>query len=375
MASSADKETDGVGEELLDTLAAQLMMDEEWVVRAPGQLTWWGAASPLVISVSEPRMLFGDPAVKLTATWEVVPSAGVDYATACALASKLNASTTGAMTWVDPDSLAVNVTVTHYAHGGNRSVLDANVLSNLLLFSYSTARELHVYEEAFQATTRPRPHPVSDIRQDYDELLDFPDMCDQSIAHFAASVAGGSVQNHWADLGLSDSLAFFHREGLLATGSASAVTVEFPYTSDVPAAMAVGLGFAVGGERTALYQQDTTSIHPILDVGLSTTLRLPDLYTEAEAAVLANELNQAEAAEMTGFSGWGAWTASPPQPFPVDGSDLSHVLSSPSVSARGGLAPMLGWFAGLRTEWARERLNDGPYTDPGGVDAGALPRN
>ena len=37
------------------------------------------------------------------------------------------------------------------------------------------------------------------------------------------------------------------------------------------------------------------------------------------------------------------WTASTPQPFLIDGSDLSHVLSSPSVApARGGLAPMLG---------------------------------
>ena len=83
-------------------------------------------------------------------------------------------------------------------------------------------------------------------------------------------------------------------------------------------------------------------------------LCLPDIYTESDAAVLTNEWNRAEAVEMTGFSGSGAWTASTPQPFLIDGSDLSHMLfqperAAPAVSTNARLIRRPPYRVGERT--------------------------
>lgn len=335
------------GDAILDQLQEQLMMDEHWIDRGDRRLTWWGGPLPIVISVAEPRLSFGDPTIKVTATCTILESTRIDFEDACALLSGLNTVNAGTSLWVDPADGSLHGTVTHYAHDGNQAVLDNRIFALLILMNYgnSLGKAEHL-EEMLDGTQPTIAHPESGLRTDYDELTSYPE--------FVAME--GNKANRWKDAGLDMAADWFRTQGFLTNDGATGLTTELPYSSAVPAAEQAALGLTRDG-LTALYQQILDEPHPFAGQGLLSLLRLPDRPDEIEVPTLANGLNWAEANQLTGFPAWGAWTATP------DGDGLAHALFCPSVMARPGLSMTIGFYSALRVLWAQERLLSSDLVD------------
>jgi hypothetical protein len=248
--------------------------------------------------------------------------------------------------WVDPQNHSVNSSVTHYAHPNNEAILRNQVISLLAVLNYASAigKAPHL-EEMLESSPTRSPHPSSGQRTDFDELLAFPDEIQ----------AKSETANMWERYGLESSLNYFRQIGLVTTGDDTHVTTEFPYTAAESAMIRVALGEVPHADSgsTALYTQDAAAEHPFIGVGLLSVLRLPHSLDIEEAAVLTNGLNWAEANEMTGIPAWGAWC---PMNSGAETADLNHTFFSPGIAGKEGLAGTIGFYAGLRTRWALERL-------------------
>jgi hypothetical protein len=341
------------GPGLLRTIAGQLMMDDEWMDLDDHALTWWGAAVPLRLTASEPRLAMGDPTIKLTAETRIVGNVGADGATVRGMLTALNPGASVAALWFDPDAGEIVSTVTHYHHEGDGGIVEGQVFAQLALLAYTeaTSKAPHL-AEMFDATALEVPHPDSGARQDLDEMLTFTDQ---------AVVPQGMVENRWSQAGTELAIELLRQAGFFANGDETGITCEFPFTSSTPVAVQMLEGRR--GGMTALYTARLDQPHPGYGRGWFQLLRLPMRWTEDEAVLLADGLNRAEAIELTGFPSWGAWCVDP-----GDRRSLAHVAFFPSLTARPGLAASLTFSDFLRSQWAQERLVDPDWV--AGVRAG-----
>lgn len=331
------------GPRRLQGLRASLMMDPEWTAEEPRTTWWWGGPAPLTITAGDPRECFGDPTVKITASVTVVDQVQVDEDQALAFLSARNMmASTGSLTLLHDEGRVV-ASCTHYAHPGDAGM--AQLFPGYVLMMYTEALAL-IGQGALAEVLRGRPgvfpHPVSGVREDYDELVGTTD---------EIVVPRGSEPNAYSGDEFNETVNTLVARNLFATGDDHGLTVELPWSSGVPAAVASMVGKASQG-RTAMMQV-LRQQHPGYGTGLLCLLFLPELLSTKEARVRANALNRAELVELTGFPSLGAWTARD-----ADGGEsrVVHATFLPNAYARPGMVQAVASFGYMRSQWAQERL-------------------
>jgi hypothetical protein len=183
------------------------------------------------------------------------------------------------------------------------------------------------------------PHPDSGARDDVDEILGFTD---------ANVIPAGHRENPFAGYDFEEIASSVLRLGI-ATGGPGGLTAEFPIgTSDEverdPGPWGVG--------PTSLYQQMPDVPHPTYGGGLFSLLSVPLVgMSEDQVLVLANDLNRAEATELTGFPAWGAWV-----PHASSPGRLAHVAFIPGLLADPGVPATLAFHAFHRSHWVAEQI-------------------
>ena len=329
------------GPAFLDGLQRDLMMDETWTVRRSRSLEWWGGPVPVRVDVSEPAACFGDPTVKVTAVVDLLGDVAASGDTVLEwIALRNMKASVGALAWI-PSQRRVVAFLTHYAHPASGSI--DRLLSGFLLLMYTEALALvgqGGLAEILNATAMPRPHPIAGTRTDYDELIGTTDM---------EIIPRGAEANAWIGAELAALPDAMGALGMLSLGDKSGVTVEFPFTSSMPAVVAVGMGREPAG-RTAMAQMLTVA-HPEYGQGLLSLLQLPAGRPDKNAGEVANDLNLTELNDGIGFPSWGAWT--------VRGGDdpaVTHARFMPNAYARPGLATTAMHYDYLRSQWAQEQL-------------------
>ena len=329
------------GPAILDGLQRDLMLDGEWMVRQGRRLEWWGGPVPVRVDVSEPMACFGDPTVKVTAVVDLLGDVEASGDTVLGwIALRNMKASVGALAWI-PGQRRVVAFITHYAHPSSGSI--DRLLAGFLLLMYTEALALvdqGGLAEILDGKPLPLPHPISGMRTDYDELIGTTDM---------EIIPRGAEANAWIGAELAALPDAMGALGMLSLGDKSGVTVEFPFTSSMPAVVAVGMGREPAG-RTAMAQMLTVA-HPEYGQGLLSLLQLPDGMTGQDAGEVANDLNLAELDDSVGFPSWGAWT--------VRGGDdpaVTHARFMPNAYARRGLATTAMQYDYLRSQWAQEQL-------------------
>jgi hypothetical protein len=325
------------GPAILDELFEALYVDDEWSVRDDRAFTWWPYRVPQRIEVSEPRLSFGDPTIKVTATCELVTGVTAPTETReLAVAAMNQHASMGAYVW-DEERRAVRLATTAYLHPENRSLFSIVVMAVLLCANEANAKAPSL-ASVLQGRPGERPHPTSGARPEPDELLGF---VDQVVVPTGAEPSGFVGLPPEAEEAL---------DWCMANSSDSGFTGELPFYGDTPVATLAATGG--GPVETAMVRMLTDQPHPGYGSGLLMLLMLPDTFERHDAAVLADALNRAEADELTGFPLFGAWCPAP------EGSTLSFCTFLPSVIAQPGLLATLSFYELLRVGWVRAGLSE-----------------
>lgn len=331
-----------VGPQTLARLADLWQADEEWLISTPRHLRWWPFPIPVDLRAADPRLMFGDPTVKVGVDVRLFEGASNDGGAAAALVAAANMYASAAATWFDPDDGSVHVTTTAYAHEGNESVL--RLYSALALIGVIEASlRARGLAEVCGAELLMEPHPITGMRQGTDEILEFV---------VAEVVPAGQRHNTFESYDFEGIAASLLNMGV-ASGGAGGLSVEFPLTPPgqaVPDEVAGPLGLG----PTYLYQQMTNAPHPNYGTGLFCLLSVPLVGVDEDGVfVLANQLNRAEATELTGFPAWGAWV-----PHASHTGWLAHVAFIPALLADPGVPATLGFHAFLRSHWVDDRIRE-----------------
>ena len=101
----------------------------------------------------------------------------------------------------------------------------------------------------------------------------------------------GAEANAWIGAELAALPDAMGALGMLSLSDESAVTVNFPFTSSLPAVVAVGIGREPAG-ATAMAQMLAVA-HPEYGQGLLSLLQMPAGMTGKDAGEVANDLNLA----------------------------------------------------------------------------------
>ena len=152
----------------------------------------------------------------------------------------------------------------------------------------------------------------------------------------------------WSDDEFGSVLSFMEQMGLAANGG-DGLTVEFPFTSSMPAMVQAALDAHPGGQ-TALYVQKTNSPHPGYGNGLFSRLQLPLSVDPETDRKLTNALNKAELVGFTGTPAWGAWCTG------GTSGGVNHVAFLPNLMHRPGLVETVSYYDYMRSQWAQEQL-------------------
>jgi len=320
------------GSELLDAVRSELLMDDEWVVSGERELLWWGAAQPLRITASHPRLFSGDATIKLTASVRLLVDVAADDYAVTGLISALNRmASIGALVWLPQDRELI-MHIAHYSYDGNEYFTKDFAPFALLAYTEATARA-HSFTESIGGTVATMPHPVSGYRLVPDQLM----AVTENLV-----IPKGHSPNAWPNAELRALQQDFRNRNYVANASENEFTVEFPF-------------LRAGDPRTS---QNTTAlfqlmilVHPGYGTGLVAILRLPIRYESAEACVLANQLNILEFGTRTGMSAFGSWCVD------WDNSSLAHVSFIPNLYARpGGRIASAVHAASYRADWAAHQL-------------------
>lgn len=341
MASEPRHPLTDIGPEVLDRLFSTLMVDEEWSVRADRSFTWWPHRLAQHVSVSTPREAFGDPMVALRATTDMVEDVRAPDDVVEQFVDLLNMhASLGAFVW-DPEERTVKVVTSAYLHAGNLPLLPVASAAVLLTAIEATAKAPGV-ADVLEGRPAASAHPSSGMRPEPDELLFF---AEERIVPDGQGPSGF--------VGLVQEAGRAAVPWCLSNADEHAFTGELPYHGTTPALVLAATGGSPEGidAQTSLVQLLTQPRHPAYGSGLLVLLKLPGTFPDGRARELARELNRAEAAELTGFSQFGAWCADPGDP-----GLLSFCSFVPSVLARPGLVAALAFYVALRNQWARDRL-------------------
>lgn len=338
------------GPELLDKIRADLQMDDEWIVSTPRSLTWWGEAIPLTFSVAEPRLVSGDPTIKLTVCAAVLVDVPATTPDVLAALNEINhVASTGAFVWLERERRIVAF-LTHYAYAGIEPITEAMTAFALLLYGEAMGRS-RLLADTLGGSLNTVAHPQSGVRQDYDEMMTFPE---------TQVLPAGEGSNRWRDGELEFLAGYLADNGFgISTGSADGLSVEFPLArNDVEKYVRLRSHFATGGDfgddpiapffsmPTALAQLLCLS-HPLYGNGLLRLLRFP-VRTSADALSFANDFNIGEYRGLTAVPAVGAWCA--------DDEGLVQTAFVPNYYRQDWVARNLAFWSGARTQWAFEAL-------------------
>jgi hypothetical protein len=332
-----DGPVDDLGPAVIDRLAADLQIDNEWSLRSERDLTWWAHRLAQHISVGTPRVALGEATVALRAQTDVVDNVGASDQEVRDILLALNRTAAlGAFVW-DPDGRRICQTTTAYLHAGNADVARVAALA-VIVGNW----EAHGRADALAALVGGRPavsaHPLSGERPEADGMLRIGEEIrrhGQEPSRFVGPVLGalpGSPYIPW----------------VASNGDNENLTGELAFTSSVSGSEAAAAGVAPG---TALVQVATDVDHPAYGHGALMLMSLPLRLDDDEAAELACGLNRAEAFEWTGFPQFGAWSTSPTTPGTV-----THATFLVNYAQPLGLFPLVAFYESLRCGWAAERL-------------------
>jgi hypothetical protein len=188
-------------------------------------------------------------------------------------------------------------------------------------------------------------HPSSEHRQEPDDMLGL------IASLFAPRGAGVSP---WTEADFTAAADMQARPWVLATAGSTGLTAEFPFISDVPAAIA-------GCTETALLTASSTERHPQLGSGLLLRLQLPINFPKDCGAEAAVTLNLLEAAKRTDAHTLGAWCLGPDLGDRGDQHSVNFVSFVPAAAYRRGLLEVLALDMGIRAR----RLADLSFRDSG----------
>lgn len=342
-----------IGPFVLRWLRSTMMIDEEWSVPEDRGLVWWPFNLAQRISVSPPRMAFGDPMVRLETTSDFVADVKADEALVLRCVDVLNTSTSlCAYVW-DPERRRITVTTTAYLHadtlpsrddadpdslGGNMSTLPL-VATAALLGTIEAHEKAAGVAELVDGAPDVSEHPASGARSDPDELL--------SLAEARIRPAGNGPSRFVPFIGEPA----MHPWWCMMTVGPSSFTGELPFNGTEPATFLRARCPDLGQPATTLVQYFTRQPHPGYGSGLLMVSSLPPASDPEQVLRLAAELNRAEATEPTGFPLLGAWCS-----FLQNPRHVAFTTFVPSFLARPGLVGTINFYGFLRNEWARARL-------------------
>jgi hypothetical protein len=339
--------------------AEQLTVEENWVVYDDRGFDWLGSSFPFHLEVSQPRLAFDQPIVKVTVMCKMVERVSVDEGAVLSYLRVLNMGAITSAFVYDPDDAALSLSSGCYFRESEDALVSLYALSALLQYSEAIAKGASA-AEMLGGTIPFLRHPISGVRVD----------CNQLVWRYMDEIAlpAGREPNRFESQEWYSAVEAV-RETMVAMGASSAeaairvnacdtgLAIEFPFTSAAPALEQAG-GYSADHGMTALFEIDVAE-HPSMGQGVLALLQLPELWENA--AHLANGLNRAEALELTGFPQWGGW-CDYDVPERTDRS-LTHALFVPNVMWRPGLIEALITWASLRNRWAQERVVDAARLD------------
>jgi len=112
-----------LGPGLLTEFTELWQADEEWLTGTGRHVRWWPMPIPVDLRSSEPRLLSGDPAVKVDVGVRLFAGGRLDTAASLAALASLNLYASSAALWFDPQTDSVQIGTTFYGHEGNRGVM------------------------------------------------------------------------------------------------------------------------------------------------------------------------------------------------------------------------------------------------------------
>lgn len=325
------------GPQTLDAVIEAMQLDEDWTTRDSRSVTWWSYALAQKISVSEPRLVGDQTAVRLQSCIDLVHVGGHGTDDVSAIVSALNAeSAVSSLVW-DHERHVVSSVITAYplSTTAEWSLLFARAAVMQGFDAHALVVKLH--EQLRDCEPMASNHPTLGERLT-------PDPVFASIEHTLIPIGEGPSRfagRELAALADRDDIGW-----LLANGDAHDFTANLPFV--VPGDTRTGLSAI---RDSSLFQLSTTTPHPEFGSGLYAILRLPIDVPDHEIAALAGGLNRAEALETTGFSFTGSWF-----PDPDIKATLTYHAFTPSAFAGPGLISLVTQDMALRNHWAAQRL-------------------
>lgn len=320
-----------IGRQLVDSLYAELMIDDEWAVRRDRGFTWWGYRLAQHVEAS-PTVHLGDQQRCVVRVWtEVAREVSPASNPAAALAAVNRQQSMSAAVWDRParrvNECATTVVSTDTLDWHTQLLATAAVLQNVSAHANAPA-----LAQACGGTPALSNHPDAGERAEMDGVLGVP------AQRVIPAGAGGSRYTGPLVEGLGGYAA---KLGFRATADATGLVCEVPYP-------------AQSGRDTALLRISTTQAHPVLGHGALVVLRLPVAPGGMRVARLANELNAAEAHGESAVPLLGAWC---PDVLATDGNGLAFTCFLPNLLARTGLLEDQIGYQAARARFAQAQLS------------------
>lgn len=328
-----------VGPEVLEFLFGVMKIDDAWSVREPRGFSWWGHRLAQRVWAEPVRLSYDHHVVRLHAATAVLRDVRDTPEMRARLATTNRSMHLGALTW-SPESRRIMLHSAACFHSGTRPWLQPLFLAAVGL----QVADAHIKADGLARVLGGEPdvsaHQRSGPRREPDDLLNV-------IATVVAPAGAGS--SPWAEADFKATADMNPRPWVLANGDADGITAEFPFTGDLPAAIA-------GGAETALLTASSTDRHPQLGSGLLLRLRLPFNVSQKQGSDLAWMLNALETIEETNTHTLGAWCLGPTPPGRPDAHSVTFVSFVPAAAYRKGLLDVLAMDMAIRTRWVASTL-------------------
>lgn len=326
------------GLKLLQFVAANLHIDEAWIVREPRRFTWWGHRLAQRVWAEPPRRSEGVDVCRVHAETDLLRNVPDRTDLVDRLAALNGFASLSALVW-DPGQRRLTLRCGAYVHAQN-----IGWLRHLFLAAVGIqVADAHIKAQGLGAVLGGEPdtspHPRTGRRRRADETLGVIDQV------FAPRGRGPSP---FTEADFKAALQLEPRPWVLATGNGG-LSAELPFLDDVPAIL--------GGRGTALLVATAAERHPQLGSGALLRLSLPTLpgadpADARQGAQLAVDLNRAEPQAWAVAHFLGAWTFQPTH-------GLTFVTFLPAAVYRPRLLDALLWSMAARAQWARSYLSAG----------------
>jgi hypothetical protein len=214
------------GPALLDKFQKELQMDDEWIVRTPRSLTWWGHQVPMTFTVDEPRIVQGDPTIKLTVRATVLRGVAAPTSKVLDVLDGVSRhASVGAFVWLEQER-RIDAFLVHYHYEALGPITHLVTAFALQLYGEAVARAPSL-AETLDGLPNVVPHPASDFRMKTDELL----------LHFHEThvAPAGLRPSKWHSQEFEETAGYLMRTGIGAsTACPDGLSATFPLAQRVP---------------------------------------------------------------------------------------------------------------------------------------------